>query len=160
MVQYNLHHSSIGLKFRMSELKQNYLGQNLIFIISQPRSGSTLLQRILFGHPKIQTSAETWLMLHPCYAFKKKGINTEYNSHFAATGTKEFIENYTDGFEVYDDAIRQWANVIYSNAIKKHNKDLRSKSTTKTIFWTRRRGIFLLLKIYIVFSQKQNSSFS
>ena len=41
-----------------------YLGHDLIFVISQPRSGSTLLQRLLSGHSWIQTSAETWLMLH------------------------------------------------------------------------------------------------
>jgi len=93
-----------------------------------------LLQRILYGHPKIQTSAETWLMLHPCYSLKENGISTEYDSHFAALGTKEFIENYTDGFEVYDDAIRQWAKVIYTNAINKHNKEYFLDKTPRYFF--------------------------
>jgi len=103
-------------------MDEKYLGENLIFIISQPRSGSTLLQRILGGHPEIQTSAETWLLLHPTYALKKSGIETEYDSRFAAQGVEEFLINYTDGVEVYDDAIRQWANVIYGNALKKNSK--------------------------------------
>lgn len=115
-------------------MKSSYLGQNLIFILSQPRSGSTLLQRILFGHPKIQTSAETWLMLHPCYVFRKKGIRTEYNAAFSRIGISDFIENYTDGFEVYDDAIRQWANVIYSNAINKQNKEFFLDKTPRYFF--------------------------
>jgi len=115
-------------------LKQKYLGHNLIFIISQPRSGSTLLQRILYGHPKIQTSAETWLMLHPCYAFKSKRISTDYDANFSAIGTKEFIENYTDGFEVYDDAIRQWAYVIYNNVIEKHNREYFLDKTPRYFF--------------------------
>lgn len=39
-------------------------GRELIFILSQPRSGSTLLQKILGGHPKIHTLPEPWLMLY------------------------------------------------------------------------------------------------
>ncbi len=103
-------------------MNNEYLGENLIFIISQPRSGSTLLQRILFGHPDIQTSAETWLMLHPVYALRNTGINTEYNSRFAAEGVREFLENYTSGKEIYLAAIRKWADTIYSDAINKNNK--------------------------------------
>ena len=55
-------------------------GENLIFIISQPRAGSTLLQRILGGHPEIHTAAEPWIMLHPLYALKSKGCSAEYNA--------------------------------------------------------------------------------
>ena len=103
-------------------MDRNYLGENLIFVISQPRSGSTLLQRLLAGHPDVQTSAETWLLLHPVYAFKDSGIETEFDSKFAAQGVTELLKNYSDGMHVYDDAIRQWANVIYSNVLKKNNK--------------------------------------
>ncbi len=103
-------------------MNSEYLGENLIFIISQPRSGSTLLQRVLFGHPEIQTSAETWLMLHPVYSLRNTGIDTEYNSKFAAEGVKEFLENYTSGKEIYLTAIRKWANTIYDDAIKQNNK--------------------------------------
>jgi len=74
-------------------MAEKYLGEDLIFIISQPRSGSTLLQRILGGHPEIQTSAETWLLLHPTYAFRDSGIETEYDSRFSAQGVEEFLTN-------------------------------------------------------------------
>ena len=103
-------------------MSTSYLGQNLIFIISQPRSGSTLLQRILYGHPDIQTSAETWLMLHPVYGLRKTGISAEYDSSFAYEGVEEFLQNYTHGPDVYLDAIREWARIIYQDAMEKHNK--------------------------------------
>jgi hypothetical protein len=103
-------------------MTNTFLGENLIFIISQPRSGSTLLQRVLAGHPEIQTSAETWLMLHPVYALKGAGIETEYDAQWAASGVQEFLDNYTDGRPVYDDAIRAWARVIYGNALAKSGK--------------------------------------
>ncbi|MFQ5642841.1 MAG: sulfotransferase [Thiogranum sp.] len=103
-------------------MSDSYLGENLIFVISQPRSGSTLLQRILFGHPDVQTSAETWLMLHPVYGLRKTGFSAEYGSQFACEGVEEFLENYTHGHEVYLDAIREWARTIYQDAIQKHQK--------------------------------------
>lgn len=113
---------------------KNYLGENLIFIISQPRSGSTLLQRVLSGHPDIQTSAETWLLLHPVYAFKNTGIETEFGSKYAAKGVTDFLTNYSDGMEVYDNAIRQWASVIYNNALKQNNKKYFLDKTPRYFF--------------------------
>jgi len=112
----------------------SYYGEDLIFIISQPRSGSTLLQRILSGHPDIQTSAETWLMLHPLYAHKTQDINSIYNTEWASIGVKEFIDNYTDGPEVYDDALRLWAHTIYGNALKKGNKKFFLDKTPRYFF--------------------------
>jgi len=52
-------------------------GSNLIFILSLPRSGSTLLQRILGGHSQVHTVAEPWLMLNPLYALRETGIEAE-----------------------------------------------------------------------------------
>jgi hypothetical protein len=111
-----------------------YLGENLIFIISQPRSGSTLLQRILFGHPDVQTSAETWLMLHPVYSLRETGITAEYGSHFAYGGVQEFLQNYTHGREVYLNAIREWGRTIYQDAIQKHDKKYFVDKTPRYFF--------------------------
>ncbi len=102
----------------MSDAQNAYLGDNLIFIISQPRSGSTLLQRMLSGHADIESSAETWLMLHPLYANKDEGIKTDYGAKWAALALNEFMEHYTDGQPVLDDAVRAWAYTFYSNALK------------------------------------------
>jgi len=116
-------------------MKTNYLGENLVFIISQPRSGSTLLQRVLAGHPDIQTSAETWLMLHPIYGLKPYKIDVEYGGRWAASAVKEFLENYTaDGTDVYDDAIRAWAQVIYAAALDHGGKSLFLDKTPRYFF--------------------------
>lgn len=100
----------------------SYRGDNLVFIISQPKAGSTLLQRILAGHPDIQTSAETWLMLHPVYGLRKRGIQANYNANWAATGVSEFLENYADGRETYLEGIRSFAQSIYGRVLEKHGK--------------------------------------
>ena len=133
-------------------MNSTYLGENLIFIISQPRSGSTLLQRILFGHPDVQTSAETWLMLHPAYSLRHRGITADYNAHFAYEGAKEFLENYTRGRDVQLDAIREWARMIYQDAIDKHQKRWFMDKTPRYFFiipelyelFPRARFVFLL----------------
>ena len=56
------------------EAAGKYLGEDLIFVISLPRSGSTLLQRLLAGHPDVQTSADrrewdtVWSVRSPVYS--------------------------------------------------------------------------------------------
>lgn len=112
-----------------------YLGNNLIFIISQPRSGSTLLQRVLGAHPDIQISAETWLMLHPVYAQKNSGIVAEYGAEPAAQGVRDFLEFYTDDSnEVHDNAIREWARVMYGAALEKSGKKYFLDKTPRYFF--------------------------
>lgn len=101
-----------------------YQGDNLIFIISQPKAGSTLLQRILAGNKDIQTSAETWLMLHPTYGLRKTGIKADYNANWAATGVQEFLDNYADGAQTYEEGIRSFAETIYGRVLEKHGKRL------------------------------------
>ena len=111
-----------------------YLGDNLIFIISQPRSGSTMLQRVLSGHSEIQTTAETWLMLHPIYSMRSSGIKTEYNSNWRRQAVHDFLENYTAGESVYDDAIRAYAAVLYGHVLARHGKRLFLDKTPRYFF--------------------------
>ena len=61
-------------------------------------------------------------MLHPAYSLRHTGITADYNAHFAYEGVKEFLENYTRGRDVQLDAIREWARMIYQDAIDKHQK--------------------------------------
>jgi len=100
-------------------MSASYLGENLIFIISQPRSGSTLLQRVLGSHKELVISSEPWLMLHPVYGLREGGIQADFAADWAAHGVREFLEHYTDGVHVYDDGIRAFAQTIYGNAIAK-----------------------------------------
>ena len=73
----------------------------LIFMISLPRSGSTLLQKILGGHDEIYTRSEPWLMLHPLYALKREGIQTRYNASLAVAGVQDFLQDLPGEDESY-----------------------------------------------------------
>lgn len=100
-------------------MTDKYLGEDLIFIISMPRSGSTLLQRVLGGHPDVGTSSEPWIMLHQAFARTHRGIFTQYGADWAALGVNEFVSNYTDGDATYDDAVRAFARTLYGNAMQR-----------------------------------------
>jgi len=98
------------------------LGSNLIFIVSLPRSGSTLLQRILGGNSQVHTVAEPWFMLHPVYALRELGIETEYDANLARQGLEDFIEQLDNGRQVYIDAVRDWAAKLYGAALQESGK--------------------------------------
>jgi hypothetical protein len=98
------------------------LGENLIFLVSLPRSGSTLLQRILANHPDVHRTTEPWVMLHPLYALKQQGISAEYESDLARRALGEFLDATPGGEETYVDALRAMASVLYGSALQPTGK--------------------------------------
>jgi GT2 family glycosyltransferase/Tfp pilus assembly protein PilF/SAM-dependent methyltransferase len=98
-------------------LNKEWLGENLIFLISQPRSGSTLLQRLIAGHPEVHSVAEPWIMLHPLYALKREGIKTEYDSSLASQGLEDFLTQIPEGVELYIEALRNLGSLLYNKII-------------------------------------------
>lgn len=97
-------------------------GENLIFLISQPRAGSTLSQRILGSHPEIHTIPEPWLMLHPLYALRSKGYSAEYNANWGREAVKDFLQVLPDGEEAYFSGLRRMYTYLYSCAMSGSSK--------------------------------------
>lgn len=85
-----------------------------IFLFSLPRSGSTLLQRILMSHPQIASIAEPWLMLPFVYAFRPTGVLTEYSHGTSYIAIEDFIDNLPNQDNDYFDALRQFVNTLYT----------------------------------------------
>ncbi|HEY0457183.1 MAG TPA: sulfotransferase [Verrucomicrobiae bacterium] len=71
------------------------------FIISLPRAGSTLLQRLLATHPEIQTVGEPWVALPFAYALRVGGVVAEYNHHLLCEALGEFIAQIPGGKRTY-----------------------------------------------------------
>ena len=66
---------------------------NYVFLISQPRSGSTLLQRLLHEHSDIATTGEPWFLLPALKGdldFKVVG-KTTYDAKLANKAIQEFV---------------------------------------------------------------------
>ena len=87
-----------------------------IFIISLPRAGSTLLQRILGYHDNIYTTSETWMLLPFLYILKKKGVYSEYWHRSTSVAFKDFIGEMPQGKKDYFESLREFVLDLYSKA--------------------------------------------
>lgn len=72
-----------------------------IFIVSMPRAGSTLLQRLLMGHPKIDSCGEPWLALPLVYMLRAQGTLADYGHQSANRSIQEFVSELPGGDEDY-----------------------------------------------------------
>lgn len=121
-------------------LKEN----KLVFLISQPRSGSTLLQKLLSQNSKIYTQAEPWIMLHPAYSLKSTGIYAEYNKINEKRASYGFINNLpSGGREVYLKRLQSMYLSLYADYLKYTGKSFFLDKTPRYYFiWKELREIF------------------
>jgi len=100
----------------MVELNDNLVP---IFIFSLPRSGSTLLQRILATHEDIATVAESHLLLPYFYTLRPEGVYSEYYHAYTAYGIRGFCLELPNDTEDYLREIRALALRLYTKAAKR-----------------------------------------
>lgn len=86
------------------------------FLLSLPRSGSTLLQRLLGSHSQIATAPEPWLLLPLLYATRTDGVYAEYGHRTAATAINEFAQRLPNGHQDYSAHVAQLASALYDDA--------------------------------------------
>jgi len=98
------------------------LGKRLIFLISQPRAGSTLLQKILGSHPAIHTVSEPWVALHPLFGLRERGIATDYGARLARIGVQDFLEHLPEGADAYWEGVRLMLGHLYRRALEDSRK--------------------------------------
>jgi hypothetical protein len=96
--------------------------KNLIFLISQPRAGSTLTQRILGSHREIYTVSEPWIMLHPLYALRRDGHQAEYSVQNSQKALDNFLNLHPEGKEAYFQAVRQMSLNLYEGLLRGSDK--------------------------------------
>lgn len=87
-----------------------------IFLLSLPRAGSTLVQRVLATNPEIATGSEPWLLLPQFYALRARGVYAEYGHALAARGIEDFCGLVPGGMDTYRAAIARFATDLYSQA--------------------------------------------
>ena len=96
----------------------------LIFLISQPRAGSTMLQRMLGAHPKVHTISEPWLMLHPLYALKRNALTAEYNSRLAREALDTVFDALPEGEDGYIQGLRTMYGYLYARLLEGSGKSV------------------------------------
>ena len=89
-----------------------------LFVFSQPRSGSTLLQRILATQKEVATVAEPWLLLPLLYALKDDGLYAEYSHGDAYLALQDFLNELPNGEQDYLDAISLVMQTLYGKIAK------------------------------------------
>jgi len=87
--------------------------KNLMFVFSLPRSGSTLLQRILGSHSQISTAPEPWLLLPFAYATRHRGVFAEYNHNVSRQAINDFIGKLPAGEDDYFKELGRFAKSLY-----------------------------------------------
>lgn len=87
-----------------------------VFLFSLPRSGSTLLQRLLGAHPAISTVSEPWLLLPLLYAPRRGGIYARYDHREYMKALEDFCTQLPGGRVDYLRAVRAFALQLYSRA--------------------------------------------
>lgn len=70
--------------------------ENLIFIVSQPRSGSTYLQNLLSNNNETNTCSESWLLLNFANQFKPDLFKAKFDNQSAVDAFKGYLEKYPE----------------------------------------------------------------
>ena len=87
-----------------------------LFLLSPPRSGSTLVQRVLAAHDEIATTPEPWILLPHLYAVRERGAYAEYGHGTAARAIKDFAASLPDGEDGYRRAVAAFVRSLYEQA--------------------------------------------
>jgi hypothetical protein len=70
--------------------------EQLIFIISQPRSGSTYLQNLLSNNTEVNTCSEPWVLLHFANQIKPELVNATFNNKIANKAFQDYLTKYPE----------------------------------------------------------------
>ena len=87
-----------------------------LFLLSLPRSGSTLVQRVLATHPEVATAAEPWVALPQLYATLGRGVYAEYGYGPSTRAIREFAEALPGRRDAYDEEVRAFLLRVYGLA--------------------------------------------
>jgi hypothetical protein len=93
-----------------------------IFLISLPRAGSTLVQRMLATHEDIATASEPWILLPYLYTLKKRGACSEYGHDLMVDAIEDFCSELPDGREDYLAEMRTFILRLYTKIAKNGEK--------------------------------------
>lgn len=70
--------------------------ENLIFIVSQPRAGSTYLQNLLSNNRQTNTCSEPWILLNFVNQLNPKLTKTDYDNKLAADAFNDYLQKYEE----------------------------------------------------------------
>ncbi|MGD8861251.1 MAG: sulfotransferase [Myxococcales bacterium] len=91
----------------------------LLFVLSPPRAGSTLLQRMLGSHSEIYTHPEPHLITPLAYLGYHDLVDRAPYDHInAAEAIRSFVHELPRGEDDYLDALRAYAGTLYGRMLE------------------------------------------
>jgi Sulfotransferase family len=95
-------------------------GHGLVFILSAPRSGSTLLGAMLANHPRVLCPPEPWLLL-PLSALRSPTakIVAAYDHGFARAAWNERVQD-----QLLDESVRAFALAAYNSWLNQAGREI------------------------------------
>ena len=91
-----------------------------VFVLSLPRSGSTLLQRVLAAHPSGATTSEPWILLPLLSAARPGGTYASYDHRRSVKGVQDLIAALDGGQAAFDEELRTFVTRLYRRAAGPH----------------------------------------
>lgn len=88
--------------------------KNLIFLLGLPRSGTTLLQRVLSAHPEVASLAEPWVLLPLVTCFDAQITRSAYGHNVLGKAIADLKVEAGCFQQQYDHHIRSFINEIYT----------------------------------------------
>lgn len=87
-----------------------------VFMLSLPRSGSTLLQRIVATHTAIATGPEPTFLLPLLNIGSDAEVAATFDQRFTAMAVEDFLQSTGDARGTFDEMVRAAAGIAYSRA--------------------------------------------
>lgn len=100
-------------------VRSRTIDRRLIFLISAPRSGSTLLQRMIGSHTAIHTHPEPHLITPLAHLGYYRNVDRAPFDHInSAEALRHFVSNLPGGEADYVDALRAYTNHLYGRMLE------------------------------------------
>ena len=117
----HLLHSRESTQSSSSNLQQNpsknYIEENIIFLVSMPRSGSTLLQRIIETSQYIESTSEPWVALPILSLYDQEMVESVYDQEVLNSAREALTKELKAIKEMYENAEKSYLESIYSEIL-------------------------------------------
>lgn len=99
--------------------------ERFVFVIGPPRSGSTMLQRMLGSHPAVATHPEPHIVTPLAHLGYYANVDKAPYDHInAAEAQRAFVDDLPRGEDDYLDACRAYTDVLYGRMLEQSGKQL------------------------------------
>jgi hypothetical protein len=93
-----------------------------IFVFALPRSGSTLLQKIISSSDEVSTAAEPWILLPLLGMSKKEGTVSSYSHSKSCVALNDFKKALETNGKSYNKILETFITALYEGASTKKTK--------------------------------------